>query len=88
MPRVYGCEADHDTDVQLARRPWGYRGQQRGKSYDAERQYDHGSIRLQEAQECTPWSSVSHCGFRPIRAAGFPRTIAIWHSYMDNVTLT
>ena len=23
-----------------------------------------------------------------MRAAGFPRTIAIWHSYMDNATLT
>ena len=33
-----------------------------------------------------PWSSASHCGFRPMRAAGFPRTIAIWHS--DNATLS
>ena len=47
-----------------------------------------GARLLQEAQECMPWSSASHCGFRPMRAAGFPRTIAIWHSYMDNATPT
>ncbi|OLP80267.1 hypothetical protein AK812_SmicGene39336 [Symbiodinium microadriaticum] len=45
-----------------------------------------GTRLLQEAEECMPWSSASHCGFRPMRAAGFPRTIAIWHS--DNATLS
>ena len=104
MPRAYGCEADQDVDVQLASAdeaedpetgdivdssaasPAMLFGSMPAGQLDALRKL--GTRLLQEAEKCMPWSSASHCGFRPMRAAGFPHTIAIWHSYIDNATLS
>lgn len=47
-----------------------------------------GTRLLREAADEMLWTSASHCGFRPMRSAGFPRAIQMWEQYIARSPLS